>query len=162
MASDKALISMLEKRKLELLKELHAIDIILNANAPQDNGESQTENTTRQSSNVTTTVYENSALGYHSTRDQHIAMLKQKTESVTWKDYILKAVELLSPVSAKGIADLINDANDHKISAESVKQATSASLRELVDEKKLAKQHANSKEGHLYYLPSQKPGNSIQ
>lgn len=151
MAADKTLVPILKQRRLELLKELHAIDILLSANGVSNPEVSQKGATKSSPAKITTTVYEGNQLGYHSTRDENIAQLKEKTDAVTWKNYVLKAVQLLAPVNSDGIVDLINDANDHKIAHDRVRDATSAALRDLADEKKIGKKRGRHKNGPMYY-----------
>jgi hypothetical protein len=154
MATDKSLIPILQKRKLELLKELQAIDVLLQANGGSDAAVPSAVKSAGAAPK-TKTIYGGGMLGYRSTRDEHIAMLQQKTDDITWKNYILKALEILGAASAVDIIDLINDTNDHKIPDQRVKEATAAALRDLSKMKKVGKQAGNSKEGQSYYpIPS--------
>lgn len=115
---------LLQKRRLELLKELQAIDVLLASGAKSDIPQPSSG-------------YNKGRLGYTSTRDEHIAMLGGKTDNVSWKDYILKAVTIMGSAPATGVTDLIIDTNDHKIADKRVKEAVSAALKTLVGEKKI-------------------------
>jgi hypothetical protein len=134
------LITLLQKRKQELLKELQAIDVLLAANQSgaldtQSHSQPPKRNTTKAVPSV-----QNPApythLGYVSSRDENITTLGQKTDALSWKDYIHKAVKILGTTRAVAISDLIIDTNDHKIPDQRVKDAVNAALRTLVKEKK--------------------------
>jgi hypothetical protein len=122
------MIAMLQKRRQELLRELQAIDVLLAGG--------HSENKTATNDLPKPEPY-NHHLGYLSTRDQHIALLHEKTDAISWKEYTHKAIQILGAARGKAISDLIIDANDHKIPDSRVRDSVTAALNALVKEKKV-------------------------
>lgn len=120
------MIAELQKRRKELLQELQAIDVLLGANAAK--AAPQTSKATSEKAR---------SFGFKSTRDEHIEMLGQKTDAISWKEYTYKALTILGPTPVSEVSELVIDTNDHKIPDQRIKDAIKTAMRTLEKEKRV-------------------------
>lgn len=130
--------AILQKRRQELLKELQAIDVLLGGNdakpvaSPSKTGSQKSRH-----------------FGFRSTRDEHIEMLGEKTDAVSWKEYTYKALTILGPTPVSEISELVIDTNDHKIPDQRIKDAIKTAIRSLEKEKRVGVKGEG--EGNVFY-----------
>lgn len=137
MITDELKTLLLEKR-LDLVKELNAIDVLLgfdNAKATEQNSILKVE------ANI-----------FPSAVNDSPRRVKSKTDAETWKDYIFNVMKSIGgKLKSKDIADAIFNANNNIVTKERVFSVTRDKLAELVKEERIAVEIGLSRKiGNIY------------
>lgn len=137
MITDELKTLLLEKR-LDLIKELNAIDVLLGF----DNTKVIEQKSTL---NVETNIFPSAV-------NETSKKVKSKTDTETWKDYIFNVMKSIGgKLKSKDIADAIFKANNNTVTKERVFSVTRDKLAELVKEEKIAVEVGFSRKvGNIY------------
>lgn len=137
MITDELRTLLLEKR-LDLVKELNAIDVLLGF----DNAIVIEQ---KSILNVETNVFASAV-------NETSKKVKSKTDAETWKDYIFNVMKSIGgKLKSKDIADVIFSANSNVVTKERVFSVTRDKLAELVKEEKIAVEVGLSRKiGNIY------------